>query len=214
MQRLLWFPLLCWLVVGCSVSYEARSLRDIAKPASTQVDHVEKQGLCVVARKLDRQESVTYLGLNVHDRGYAPVLAEFENTGDREISLPQQQIQMVTEQGDQLQMLAAEQMAATLSYSHAPPLLWLIIIIPGVFIAVDGYQSVSLANELMAEDYDRKVFKTNGYLLKPKSRQSTIMFFPTPALDNKFDYLTIEAKRLGATEAEFTKQIKMNVPVK
>ena len=143
---------------SCAVSYESANIKELSSPASTQVDHVNKQGLCIAARTLTTKECETYFGLNVLANGYTPVLITLENNGKKGFTVTRNQVHIVTAKADKVQPSPIGEVVTACRYSHMRAVPWWIIIIPGVFIALDIHDSVSLANELIEKDYTRKSF--------------------------------------------------------
>lgn len=210
MRYVVILPLLL-LVIGCTVSYQASDLKGLASPASTQVNHVKKSNFCIAAHELNDREAETYLGLNVREEGYIPYIVDFENRSDTGFIVKPNMVKIITEKGDELDPVPVREVIEACKYSHWRVLPCWIIIIPGIFIAIDSHQSISLANELMEKDYLAKSFKKDGYLVNPQQMDSGLLFFKTPAPDNPYSHLLLRVKQLGETEEKFIELIEFKI---
>ena len=212
-MKIFTIAILLMLVTGCGVTYQTAELKEIITPAHTQVSHLQKEGFCVVTRELTARESESYLGLNLKNYRYTPILMSMENTAQKAFKIKTTNIQIVNDKGDKVKPAAVEEVLTQTNYSHWRVLPCWIILVPGIFFAIPSHNSISRANQNMEKDYTAKSFRRDGYILNAKDEAHALIFFKNAAQGTKYDYVTMELEQLGETEAEPIKTLTITIPI-
>ncbi|WP_372366074.1 hypothetical protein [Candidatus Uabimicrobium sp. HlEnr_7] len=209
-MKLFFLSLLCsTFFIGCTASYDTLEMDNLKQPASQDINSADKNGLRIAATKLSGKKNEQYLGMDLASKGYTSILLNAENTADSPFKITNQNIAIVTEKGDKLNPVPISEVIENVKFSHSRAIPFWIIIIPGVFIAPGIHESVSISNELLEIDYDKKHFK--GVLLGPQEQNRGFVFIKNNS--DSLSHLLLNVQQQGKTDKEMTQNFTMRVKI-